>query len=93
MAKVVALTTKDNPYDPFDDFKKWYMFDMDHGYNTCGYLASRAMTSDALTLGENEYELEQAIDEIMKTNFRGIYCKVVKDVPDSEDEYDELVEA
>ena len=34
MAKC-ALTTVDNPYNPFDQFDSWYQFDMDKGYGTC----------------------------------------------------------
>ena len=34
-----ALTTFDNPYDPFEQFSDWFLFDMEKGYNTCAYLA------------------------------------------------------
>lgn len=71
-----ALTTFDNPYDPFDQFDQWYMFDTDKGYNSAAYLARIAKTSDALSDSENEAELERAIDEIVKYDFMNIYKKV-----------------
>lgn len=86
MAKIVALTTIDNPYDPFDDFVKWYMYDNDHGYNSCGYLSRIARTSEALTPKENEQVLEEAIDDIIRLDFMNIYKKVTKEVPTDEDE-------
>ena len=37
--KRVSLTTKDNPFDPFEDFIKWNSFDVEKGYNTCSKIA------------------------------------------------------
>ena len=45
-----AITTFDNPYDPFDNFNSWLMFDMDKGYNSCGLLDRFAKTSDSLLI-------------------------------------------
>ena len=33
-----ALTTFDNPYDPFEQFTQWFMFDEEKGYHTTAYL-------------------------------------------------------
>lgn len=75
MAKF-ALTTIDNPFDPFDEFDSWYQFDCEKGYNSCSYLARIAQTSDQFTDEENDKEVERAIDEIIKFDFMNIYKKV-----------------
>lgn len=80
MAYEVMLTTFDNPYDPFDEFDSWYMFDVDKGYKTCSYLARVARTSDQLSDAENTNEMERAIDEIIKNDFMNIYKKVKRDL-------------
>lgn len=79
MSNRVAITTVDNPYDPFDDFTSWFLFDVEKGYNTCSYLDRIARTSDQLSEEENKQEIERAIDEIIKYDFMNIYKKVFKD--------------
>lgn len=75
---VTALTTIDNPFNPLDEFEKWFIFDtVVKGYNSCAYLARIAKTSDQLTDAENEDEIERAIDEIVRFN-PGMYKKIVK---------------
>lgn len=71
-----ALTTVDNPFDPFDQFDSWYQFDCDKGYNSCSYLDRIARTSDQLSDEENDQEIERAIDEIIKYDFMNVYKKV-----------------
>lgn len=71
------MTTVDNPYDPFKQFKEWFLFDVEKGYNSCGYLGRVAHTSDQLSEQENDIEVERAIDEIIKYDFQNIYKKVV----------------
>ena len=77
--KASALTTIDNPFDPFDQFDSWINFDMEKGYNSCAYLARIAFTSDSLSDAENMQEVERAIDEIIRYDFMNIYKKVVRD--------------
>lgn len=77
--KKVMITTFDNPFDPFNDFEHWYLFDMEKGYSTCSYLARIANTSDQLSEEENAFEIERAIDQIIKHDFMNIYKKVSDD--------------
>lgn len=73
-----ALTTVDNPYNPFDQFDDWFRFDVDEDYNSCAYLARLAKTSDELTDQENEDEIERAIDQIVLYDPFNVYMKVTK---------------
>ena len=70
------LTTFDNPFNPYEDFTSWFLFDVEKGYNTCSYLARIARTSNQLSDKENDVEIERAIDEIIKNDFRDIYLKI-----------------
>lgn len=77
MARIVALSTFDNPYNPITDFKNWFSFDIDKGHDCCGLLDRFSLTSDALTPAENSIEIESAIDEIIKYDVENVYKKVV----------------
>ena len=76
MASKCMLTTFDNPYNPFDEFTSWFMFDEEKGYHSCAYLGRIAKTSEQLSDEENAQEIELAIDEIIKYDFQNIYKKV-----------------
>lgn len=76
METTCMLTTFDNPYDPFEQFTSWFLFDVEKGYNSCSYLGRVARTSDQLSEEENDLEIERAIDEIIKYDFMNIYRKV-----------------
>ena len=78
MTKECRLTTVDNPFDPFEDFTSWFMFDIEKGYYSCNYLARIANLSDEMTQKERDAEIERAIDEIIFYDFRNIYKKVSK---------------
>ena len=74
------LTTFDNPFDPFDDFTSWFMYDVEKGYNTCGYLDRIAHVTDDMSQKEASKEIERAIDEIIELNPLNIYKKVERKV-------------
>jgi hypothetical protein len=72
------LTTFDNPFNPFDDFKSWFAFDVEKGYNSCSYLARIARIEDDFSDEETNAEIERAIDEIIDHDFLNIYKKISK---------------
>jgi hypothetical protein len=75
--KDVALTTIDNPFDPFTQFEEWKAFDEAKGYFTCNYLARIVKSSNELSEVDEDLAIELAIDEIVRLNILGIYKKVV----------------
>ncbi len=74
------LTTLDNPYDPFEDFTSWFMYDVEKGYNTCGYLDRVSNVTEDMSQKEASKEIERAIDEIIELNPLNIYKKVRRQV-------------
>lgn len=78
MSKVCRLTTIDNPFDPFTQFNRWLLCDMEKGYNSSGLVARVAKTSDEMSEEEYEAENERAIDQIIKYDITNMYKKVCK---------------
>ena len=70
------LTTFDNPFDPFEQFALWFLFDVEKGYNTCSYLARVTDITDDMSEKEIDDEIDRAIDEIIMNDFLNIYKKV-----------------
>ena len=70
------LTTFDNPFDPFEQFIQWRLFDIEKGYYTCEYLARTVQFSDDMSQKEIDLENERAIDYIIKIDPLNIYKKV-----------------
>ena len=79
MSGECMVTTYDNPYNPFTQFTDWFLYDVEKGYGTCGYLARIAFLSDGMSEDEKDAELEHAVDEIIKLDFMGIYKKIYRD--------------
>ena len=75
MANAVMLSTNDNPYDPFEQFSSWLLFDKEKGYNSCEILARTAKLSDDMTEKEINEETERAIDQIIKFDPLNVFIK------------------
>lgn len=74
--KKVALTTSDNPYDPINDFDRWWAFDREHNYGSCELLDRVAVVSNRVSDTQNAFAIEQAIDSIIEMH-PTFYKKVV----------------
>ena len=78
------LTTVDNKIDPSVDFDAWYFQDTQVlGYDTCGKLARVATMvygfSDEMSDEEQSAVIENAIDDIIETDFLNIFRKIKKE--------------
>ena len=80
------LTTIDNPFDPFEQFTSWLLFDKEKNYNSSERLMRIANISDDMTQKEVDEEIERAIDEIIKYDFMNIYVKVKKELKQTDTE-------
>ena len=72
------LTTHDNPFDPFEQFDDWFLFDTENGYYSCSRLMRIAQVTEEMSQVEIDAEIERAIDEIIKYDDANIYKKVVR---------------
>ena len=72
------LSTIDNPFNPFEDYSSWLMFDKEKGYDSAERLRRIAKITDDMTQKEENEEIERAIDEIIKYDFLNVYTKVSK---------------
>lgn len=75
----LMLSTIDNPFNPFTQFDEWFQFDEEKGYHTCQYLARISKASNEMSESDFERLNDEAIEEIVKFNVRGIDRKVTKD--------------
>lgn len=80
MSKETMLTTIDNPFDPFEQFTSWFMFDVEKGYNTCGRLMRIAKVSEDMSEVEKDNAIDEAMETLIKYDFLDIYKKVERPV-------------
>ena len=79
MSKQTTVTTIDNPFNPFDDFTSWFMFDIEKGYYSCSKLARLTKLTDDMTEKEESEEIERAVDRLIEIDPLDIYIKVVRE--------------
>lgn len=72
------LTTTDNPYNPFIEWRKWYMWDVTHGYNTCGLLDRVAMVPETLGADVEMEAIHFAMMTIVRENLSGHHTLIFR---------------
>lgn len=70
------LTTLDNPFDPFNEFTSWYMFDCEKGHNTSSRMARIVNLDPEMSQKEVDEEMDRAMNLIIKYDFEDKYIKV-----------------
>lgn len=75
----VNITTIDNPFNPFDDFTSWFMFDTEKGYYTSSKLARLTNLEEGMSEVEEDEEIERAIDRLIEIDPLDIYIKIERD--------------
>ena len=79
MANECALTTYDNPFDPFIQFDSWFAFDTEKGYYTCSRIARLTNITDDMSEAERNEEIERAIDKLIEIDVLDVYKKVKRE--------------
>lgn len=81
---VYRLTTTDNKFNPFTQYREWLIEDARLGHNSNALLARIVKDSNEFSLAEANEEIKQAMDEIIKYDFENIYTIVSQEVEDEE---------
>lgn len=72
------LTTIDNPFNPFTDYRAWDTWDRAAGYNTTSFIARITRMNDESSDLDQHQAFELAIDEAVKYNVTGVYRKITR---------------
>lgn len=73
------LTTIDNPHSPFTDYEAWLAYDERQGHYTNSLLARVAVMSADMSEADQEFVIDEAMNEIVKENVSGLYVKVARE--------------
>ena len=82
------LTTFDNPFDPFEQFVSWSLFDAEKGYYSNQKVARLANFTDDMTEKEMLDENERAIDLLISLDFTNTFKKFYRKSPETEQQTD-----
>ena len=78
-----AITTMDNPWNPFTYPDEWLDWDRKNGYTTNEWLAKYALVSSSLDNDANKRIIDEGVKDFLALNPFGIHYKVYKEEADT----------
>lgn len=76
-----AVTTEDNPFNPFTQFDDWFNFDCDKSYYTCNKIARLSQNQrEDLDPIQQIIANNQVVDKLIACDFLGIYKRIERNV-------------
>lgn len=77
MANELMLTTNDNPFNPFDQFEAWLLFDKEKGYDTCERLmrVAQSYMFDGMSQKEIDDVTDMAMDRLIEIDIMNVFVK------------------
>lgn len=72
------LTTSDNPFNPFENFRSWLAFDEQKKYHSSGLLARIAKVTTELGEIQEKLSIVQGMHDIIRMNASGMHKIVVQ---------------
>ena len=72
------LTTSDNPFNPFENFRSWLAFDERKKYHSSGLLARIAKVTTELGEIQEKLSIVQGMHDIIRMNASGMHKIVVQ---------------
>ena len=76
--QMCMLSTVDNPYNPFDEFDKWLVYDISKGHNCCGIVDRITTTSRDFSDAMQTSDISEAIERFVSADPFDLYIKVTK---------------
>jgi hypothetical protein len=77
--KKSMLTTIDNPFNPFVQYKEWEAYDLRMGYNTNLWLARFTTVSYELSEDDYDLEYEAGVDAVLELNPSGLHTRIYEE--------------
>ena len=82
--KAFALTTTDNPHSYFNEFREWFAFDAEKGYDCCGKAARVCHVTRDMSTIERDAAIEEGLKNFVKADPTGLFTLEIVDCDEEE---------